>query len=276
MHPILFSISPGDQLLTVKAYSFFLALAVIAAVIISSFFFIKRGIPGRQTFIFLLAVVPAVPVGARLLHILSNPSFYAADMGRMFSLNATGFALYGGLILAVFTAWAVCRVMQLSLWRVADAVVPGLGVGIAVSRIGCFLNGCCFGRYTDLPWGILFPPGCPANPSPMAGNGFNSMLSSFMAVPVHPTQLYELAAALLGTVLALLIMKRQKNDGIAFLFFVICFSAFRWINWHFRVPSPTFTMPFWFYPLLYAGIIVVAGILLYKRTQGDGSRSLKK
>lgn len=267
MYPTLFSIVLGEQLLTVKAYPFFLALAVITAVFISYFFLIKRGISKSQTLIFLVAMILAVPAGARLLHIASNPSYYAGDLSRMFSLHAVGFALYGGLILAVFTAWAVCRVMGLNLWRVADAVVPGLGIGIAVSRIGCFLNGCCFGIYTDLPWGMTFPPGSPANPVPKAANGFNSLFQSFASMPVHPTQLYELGAALLGTVLALLIMKRQKNDGMAFLVFVMWFSAFRWVNWHLRVPSATLAVPLWFYPLLYAGIIIVAGFLLYRRIQ---------
>lgn len=267
MHPVLFKVFIGEQLLTVKAYPFFLVLAAITAVTISFFFFIKRRISKGQALIFLFAMVLAVPIGARLLHIASNPSYYAGDLSRMFSIHPVGFALYGGLILAVFTAWVVCRFMQLDLWLVADAVVPGLGIGIAVSRIGCFLNGCCFGIYTDLPWGVTFPPGSPANPLPIAGNGFSSLFQSFASMPVHPTQLYELGAALLGTALALIIMKRQKNDGIAFLVFVLWFSMFRWINWHLRVPSATLAVPLWFYPLLYAGIIIVAGILLYRRVR---------
>lgn len=266
MHPILCNIFLGEQLLTVKAYPFFLALAVITAVSISFFFFKKRGISKVQTRIFLFAMVLAIPAGARLLHIASNPSFYADDPSRMFSLHPIGFALYGGLLLAVFMAWAVCRVMRLDIWQVADAVVPGLGIGIAVSRVGCFLNGCCFGKYTDMPWGVIFPPGCPANPGQMPGSIFGrSLFKSLMSAPVHPTQLYELAAVLLGTALALFIMKRQKNNGIAFLFFVVWFSAFRWINWYLRVPSATLAVPPWFYPVLYAGIIAAAGILLYRR-----------
>lgn len=270
MYPILGKLALGNQLLIIKSYRFFLVLAVLFVIAIGFYMLVKRGIPRAKALLFLLTMVLAVPIGARLLHILSNPRYYAGDPGKMFNLHLVGFALYGGLILAVLAAWGFCRVMKLDLWRVADAIVPGLGIGLAITRVGCYLNGCCFGKITGMPWGVVFPPGSPANPNNLSGTGLvNHLFQVFSNAAVHPTQLYELLAALLGTALALWVMKRQKKDGLAFLAFVLWFTSFRWFNWHFRVPSATLALPYAFYPVLYAGIIMIAAILFYRRLIQD-------
>ena len=268
MHPILFRIPMGGQLLLIKSYSFFFVLAIIAVVSISFLFLVKRGLSWKQAFIFLLLMVLAVPIGSRMLHILSNYDYYAGDVSKMLNLHPVGFALYGGLTLAVISAWMACRVMQLDLWRVADAVTPGLGIGIAITRIGCYLNGCCYGKSTELAWGVTFPPGSPANVYQLLGNknGIN-IFDFFSTTAVHPTQIYELLAAVLGTILAVYILRKQKNDGVAFLVFVLWFTTFRWINWHFRVPSQTLEVPLYFYPILYGCILIIAGFLLYRRSR---------
>ncbi len=255
-------------MLAIKSYRFFLVLAIIALVSISYFFLVKRGLFWKKTLIFLLLMVLAVPIGARLLHILSNYAYYDGDVSKMLNLHPVGFALYGGLILAVISAWMACRVMKIDLWRVADGVTPGLGIGIAITRIGCYLNGCCFGKSTELAWGVTFPPGSSANVYQLLNNNKGINFFDFLSTTaVHPTQIYELLAALLGTILALYILRRQKNDGMAFLVFVLWFTSFRWINWYFRVPPSTLDVPLYFYPCLYGCIIIIAGFLLYRRSR---------
>jgi prolipoprotein diacylglyceryltransferase len=76
------------------------------------------------------------------------------------------------------------------------------------------------------------------------------------ALPVYPTQLFELAGALAGAALAAWMLARGSGDGAAFLAFVGWFSAVRWADWLVRVPAPGFSAPPWLYPALYATLIV--------------------
>jgi phosphatidylglycerol:prolipoprotein diacylglycerol transferase len=144
--------------------------------------------------------------------------------------------------------------------KFADTVTPFIGIGIVLMRIGCFLNGCCFGKETDLPWGVKFPQFSPAHIWQISENVFGSL----EVKPVHPTQIYELIAALFCTILALLIIKKKKPAGTAFLVCGIIFSAFRWFNMQFRVlPYSEAVLNFW-YPLLYAAIIILCVYFLIK------------
>lgn len=247
------------------AYGFFLALA--AATVAGGAFFVslRRGLPPARTFFCLLLTAASVPVGARLLNIITNPAKYATHTVEIFSFNLTGFSLYGGLTLGVLTGLLTCHMMRINTWRLADSVAPVLGAGIALARLGCFFNGCCFGKTTDLPWGVRFPPGSLPYLYQLArknaGSDFFSLIS-FTASPVHPTQLYEMGAGIIGACLALFILFKGKKDGVAFLSFIIWFTSFRWLNSYLRVTLPDFNAPPNFYPLLYAAVLIVSLVLL--------------
>lgn len=251
--------------LTVHAYGFFLALA--AATVVGGAFFasLRRGLPPARTFFCLLLTTASVLIGARLLNTMTDPAKYATHTVETFSFNLTGFSLYGGLTLGVFTGLLTCHMMRINPWRLADSVAPGLGAGIALTRLGCFFNGCCFGKTTDLPWGAHFPPGSLPYLYQLArenaGLDFFSLIS-FTASPVHPTQLYEMGAGIIGAFLALFILYKGKKDGFAFLSFIIWFTSFRWLNSYLRVTLPDFSAPPNFYPLLYAAVLIVSLVLL--------------
>jgi phosphatidylglycerol:prolipoprotein diacylglycerol transferase len=103
-----------------------------------------------------------------------------------------GLTWYGGLVGGTLGAWLACRLHGLSLRTVSSCIVPGLALGQAVGRIGCFLAGDDYGPPTDLPFGVAFPEGAPPT-----------------TVPVHPTPLYESAA--LGLVFAALWRRRRAS-----------------------------------------------------------------
>ena len=84
-------------------------------------------------------------------------------------------------------------------------------------------------------------------------SGRISMFSS--ALPVYPTQLFELAGALVGAAIAGRMLARGSTDGAAFLAFVGWFSVVRWADWLVRVPASSFSAPPWLYPTLYAALI---------------------
>jgi phosphatidylglycerol:prolipoprotein diacylglycerol transferase len=105
-------------------------------------------------------------VGARLFYVIEyHDQFFAAGKPLVDSLRdvvniaAGGLVVFGSLPTAFWAAWRFARRRGLSLLELADCVVPGMLVGLAIGRVGCFLNGCCYGGPCDLPWGVSFPAG---------------------------------------------------------------------------------------------------------------------
>ncbi len=93
-------------------------------------------------------------------------------------IGIAGLVLLGGVIAGFATAYIYSRRKSVPFLTITDIFVPSLALGIAIGRLGCFFNGCCFGLETHLPWGIVFPSDC------LAGD-------VLPGVAVHPTQLYE-------------------------------------------------------------------------------------
>lgn len=115
--------------------------------------------------------------------------------------------------------------------------------------MGCFLNGCCAGRETDLPWGVVFP----ARTEGMAA----------IARAVHPTQLYELILALLGVPLCLLIVKKTRaEDGGLFFSYGVWFCVMRLAVHPFRELPYSLVVTNIFYPVLYY-VLLVVGVFLF-------------
>jgi phosphatidylglycerol:prolipoprotein diacylglycerol transferase len=125
------------------------------------------------------------------------------------NFGIAGLNLYGGVIVAIIGTFIYCRMKKLSLLEVFDYFSPTLGLGLAFTRVGCFLNGCCFGIPTDLPWGVSFPSG--SIPYYIFGN-----------VSLHPSQLYSSLYGLGLFVLLHFLMKKKKFTGqlVAILFMV--------------------------------------------------------
>ena len=167
-------------------------------------------------------------VGARLFYVLEyHDQFFAPGrtwLGSLWSvLNvaAGGLVVFGSLPTAALATWRFASRRGLSLPRLADCIVPGLLVGLAIGRIGCFLNGCCYGGPCDLPWAVQFPPESPPwldqaarglLPAAATGGGMP------WSLPVHPAQLY---AAIDAAILAMLVCLASgtplaRRDGQVF------------------------------------------------------------
>lgn len=261
MHPTL-----DFYFFQVSAYSFFAVTALVVVVTGGFWFARKRGFKRADSLWMLLGMGAAAFIGARFFNILVNLDWYRDDSTRIFSLTATGFSLYGGVLFAIVAGGLISMWRKISLFKFADTVTPFVGFGIATMRVGCLLNGCCFGKETDLPWGITFPPLSPAHRHQIA----EDFLGSLSVAPVHPTQIYEMAAALVGAVLAFWIIRRGKADGTAFLVAGIFFSAFRWFNMQLReLPYSEIVIDL-YYPLLYAAVILVCGAVLVMTNSKKG------
>lgn len=194
MYPVLFRI--GD--ITVTSYGVMLVLAFIGAGFVVAHEWRRRGWdPSDAQDIVLAAMVGGI-VGSKLYWAVANASRLAADpIGTLFSRG--GFTFYGGLI------GGILAVVGLLLWRkypmrqAVDSCALAVPVGYMLGRTGCFLVGDDYGRPTDAAWGIAFPEGSPPT-----------------AVPVHPTQLYEIAMT--APIFAALWWQRKKDLPDGFLF----------------------------------------------------------
>jgi phosphatidylglycerol:prolipoprotein diacylglycerol transferase len=210
-------------------------------------------------------------VGSRLLHWWTHPAIYQQDPWRVASFSFRDFSLFGGLLLAGLTGMICCWVTRIDFWRLADCIAPALGLGIALTRVGCFLSGCCFGVETHLPWGVIYPSGSPAHMH-QAGGDFLAIFSGCQAV--HPTQIYELMAAGSAALLAFVLLQRQFPSGVPFLAATIVFCGFRWFNDPLRVHANTLVTTAWSYSTLYAVLAVIGIAVLFWRMRATPTRRL--
>ena len=261
MKPILFTLSLFGDLVVVKAYSFFMILALIAAMVGIYYFLKKQGWSARSALFLLVVTGVSSFIGARLLHLLTNYFYYQKNFSQLFSISFTRFSILGGILFATLAAFVVCSFFKKDFWRAADAAAIVLGISIAITRVGCFLNGCCFGKETTLPWAEGFSFFSFAHQHQLA----EGITTLFNVLPVHPTQLYEMVAALIGAGFAYWCYRKKITAGVAILGFTMWFCAFRLVNYYLRVLPATFDAPGWFYPVLYLTIIVASGALLIWR-----------
>jgi phosphatidylglycerol:prolipoprotein diacylglycerol transferase len=266
VRPVLFEADILGAHLAPAAYGTLMTLAWIALVVLGTVAAHRLGLPWRRVLtLFVVSLIVGI-VGARAMHVLVALPGYVEDPASIWALDFTGFSLYGGLLAAGLTGLLLARRWRIPIWRLADAAVPGIVAGIVLMRCGCLLNGCCFGKTTDVPWGVSFPVGSQAWTHQIAsGESVLGGLVGGTVLPVHPTQLYEFAAALVLAAIAWTLLRGRRPDGAAFLAFAVGFTAFRAANWFLRVRQPEGATPDWFFPAFYLFIAAAFGIALVMR-----------
>jgi phosphatidylglycerol:prolipoprotein diacylglycerol transferase len=156
-------------------------------------------------------------LGARLWYVVSywerlmrDPLFPQAPWTEVFMIQRGGLVFYGGLIGGTVSGLVYIWKNRLPLWKFADALAPSIALGYVPGRLGCLMNGCCYGRDTAVPWAIQYP---------RDHETFPRLL--------HPTQVYE-ALLSLGLYAALAWLYRWKKfDGQVFSLYLICYAISR-------------------------------------------------
>lgn len=249
MHPyiVLF----GEKM---QSYHVCAVLAGIAGALLSVIY-LRKEKQGAWAFFLPLFTAAAAVIGARLLNFVTNPRAFLTDF-KVWTFSYQKLSLMGGLIAGTAVIIIYCILRKENPAAAADAFTVPAAVGIVLLKIGCFLNGCCFGKPTDGPFGMVFP----ANEGKYAF--FNSMkILSAKSSVVHPTQLYEIAGALIAVFFAVLLPKILKfKKGSRAAIFAVLFSAARWIVLPLRELPYDRKMITVFYPLLYALLILTAAV----------------
>jgi phosphatidylglycerol:prolipoprotein diacylglycerol transferase len=170
-------------------------------------------------------------IGARVLYVVTQYREFESPL-HIFMLNRGGLVAYGGLIGGFLASWFTCHRRRIHLLRWADVSAPSVVLGTAITRIGCLLFGCDYGRRSDLPWAIRFPKGSPAWSDHIAS--FKLPSSSDYSFSVHPTQLYETLAGLAVFALLMYLRRVRKFSGVVFVGWVIGYGVLRSIIEIFR------------------------------------------
>jgi phosphatidylglycerol:prolipoprotein diacylglycerol transferase len=182
-------------------------------------------------------VVAAVAlVGARAHFVLTQWGRFAAEPLTALAVWSGGLHAPGGIVAAMVAAPAVLRRYGIPWRRYLDATLPAAGVSLAIVRVGCLLNGCCFGTLCAWPWGIRFPHASYVF-LVHAEAGLVAPDASASA-PVHPLQLYFAAAALLMAASGWWAARHKRYDGEVALVSLFVFAATSAVLELFRADYP--------------------------------------
>jgi phosphatidylglycerol---prolipoprotein diacylglyceryl transferase len=236
MQPILFKIGP----IPIHGYGLMIALGFLAALYLMQREARKAGydpeIIGNAAFWSLLIGI----AGTRVLHIIMFPQMYSwTDPVGWFAIWRGGLVFQGGPPpVVLFLIWYL-RKHNMPFTRVSDIAIPFVALGHGIGRLGCFLNGCCYGKRTDSFLGLSFRRiPFDANSAPVGSPPFveqylagdNLPLDALWSHPIHPTQLYSAAGLVLLCVILLVIRRKwHPFDGIMLPAYLVLYGCFRFV-----------------------------------------------
>ena len=177
-------------------------------------------------------------IGARADYVATywREEFADQPFSEIFMIQHGGLVYYGGLIGAMIAGMIYIRWKKMPLWKTADVLAPSIALGNVFGRIGCLLNGCCFGRVCDAPWAIRFPNGSYA----WDQHYQQGLVGEHdMSLPVHPTEIYDALLNFGVYVFLAWLFRRKKFDGQIFASYLMIYAVFRSIAEYFRGDYPT-------------------------------------
>jgi prolipoprotein diacylglyceryl transferase len=221
------------QPVPIYAYGVMLGTAMIVGWFLAMRLCKEDGIPQETAgAIYMWTAVWSI-IGARILFAITQYHQFSGNFIGIFYVWEGGLVAYGGMIGGFLASWYGCRKHGIPLLRWADVSAPSVVLGTSITRVGCLLFGCDYGRISQkLPWGIRFPqhPALGARPSPAWTDHFDQHLiqkTDAYSLPVHPTQIYEMLAGLLIFAVMMYVRRVRKFSGEVFVTWVIGYGVLR-------------------------------------------------
>jgi len=210
MHPILLQV--GN--FTIRSWGLMVMLGIILGVLLAMKEAKRKGVDPEHIIDLVIILIILGVVGARVVYVLTNFSEYRDNISLAFSIRTGGLAWPGAFLFALIGTILFVRWRKLSFWVIADILSPYIALGYAIGRIGCFLNGCCFGKVTERAWWSVY------------------MLGAYR----YPTQIYSSIASFL---IFLFLVAKSWDDkpGKKFLTYIILYCIYRFIVEFFRYNS---------------------------------------
>lgn len=218
MHPVLFKIFGKE----IYSYGIMAALGFLAAILTWTWMERKEQRPPGFAADLGFWLMASGMIGSRLAYVMANWSYYRTAPLEIIRIDQGGLIFYGGFLLAAGVLVGFARYYRMPLWHAADFAIPGLAIGHALGRIGCFLNGCCYGRPADDAWcGISYPP--VSEPGRL-----------FAGMPLYPVQLFESACLFLIWLVLLYAYPRRRKNGAVFALYLVLYPPCRFLLEYFR------------------------------------------
>jgi phosphatidylglycerol:prolipoprotein diacylglycerol transferase len=229
MHPRLFTLpafhlfgwSIGD--FTLHTYGVLLAVAFLAGLWVVNRQAKQAGLDAGRVTDLAVWVLIAGLVGAKVLLVAVEGRYYFKNPREFLSILQSGGVFYGGLMGGIAVAWFCARRYALPGWQTADVLAPGVIIGQAIGRLGCFAAGCCYGKPAQVPWAVTFRDVYASR-----------AVGTPMDTPLHPTQLYESLAAFLIFLGLLWLAPRKRFHGQVVLAYAVAYSGVRFVIEFFR------------------------------------------
>ena len=231
MHPVLFHF----HALTIYTYGFFTAVAVFVSLLVIRRRAKRLGLDPELAGDLVFFLFVAGVMGARIFYIGQHFEEYQSVLWKIFSITEGGLVWYGGFLTAASVGLGIAVWKRWPVLRFCDLFAPTLPLAHAIGRIGCFFNGCCFGRETDLPFGVVFP-----------GDSLARI----------PTQIFESAALFCLSIFLFYFPSKKRKDGELFIFYLLLYSVIRFLIEFLRGDQTTLyflTPPQWTSILLFIG-----------------------
>ena len=184
-----------------------------------------RGIdPDKLWNLGIVAILSGV-VGSKVLMLLVDFGYYSEHPSEIFALSTlqAGGVWSGGLVLAIVMCVWYMRRNDMPVLASCDVFAPGLALGHAFGRLGCFAAGCCYGRETHVPWAVTFK-------NPLAAQ----IVGTPLDVPLHPTQLYEFVLEIFNCIFLVWLLRRKKFEGQVIGAYLILYGVGRYFIEFFR------------------------------------------
>jgi phosphatidylglycerol---prolipoprotein diacylglyceryl transferase len=303
MRQVLFRFDLFGHVIPVYGYGLMLVVAFLACVATARYLAVRKGMnPDHFVDATVIAIATGI-IGARLCSVLENLHEYTLadrtlgqNLLNIFNTREGGLTFYGGFLLATPCVIAYGLFRRAKILLGMDIVAPLVMIGLGFGRIGCFLNGCCYGEQCTLPWAVRFPyysnayldqnssgklsvplelqnMGNPMGPDLpiVAGNArLAALAASSYALPVHPTELYSSFTGFLLAALLIAYLGLPHIDGRVFALMLMLEGVARYILEMIRVEPTIVTVP-WrgqsyglSISMVLALVVFVAGIVMWK------------
>jgi len=222
MHPILWTMGPVQ----VRSYGLLLAVSFVLGIALALYSARQARLDTYLVSNVCLLSLFASIIGSRLLYVWENRAMYEGSAFRTLTIWEGGLSMLGGVVLAIAVTAVYVTAKGVSFRLVGDVLAPSVALGLFLTRIGCFLNGCCFGTVCDLPWAVTFPRGTHAG-------------DQFPGLHVHPTQLYSSAFGLALFGVLLTVEKCRKGPGYLSGWFLVLYGVGRFLVEFVRFGDPS-------------------------------------
>jgi phosphatidylglycerol:prolipoprotein diacylglycerol transferase len=257
MHPVLFKVG----WFSVYSFGFMLAMSFLIGIYLSSRRAKRLGVEPQDILDLSVYVILAGVIGSRLLYVVFHLHEYENPLD-VFALWQGGATLYGGFLLAVLAGYVFSRRRKIGFFLLGDILSPAIVLGVALTRVGCFLSGCCYGKETACACGVVFPPDSP-------GGAYARELAAergLETVSLHPTQLYDSFFGLAAFIILLALQRKLTKRGATFGLLLLCYGAFRFVVDFFRVYEENMRLGAHFnLNQVVSLVLVVVGVLLLAR-----------